>query len=513
MLEPVVQSTKVTEIGFYHTILKLDEDGDRRRYHEFICSCGEVKEKLFNFRALHECEKCKNKFFQYLDDNDVKNQKMIQTSDFELLSKTDTGFVLKRTNITIQIIDKRIVLNKRNLEREIHYDMIARTLKVYRKGVLEFYSENGQTNDNSGNSSKSQLHKSSILIARGVADRNILNLISTEKNKYLIEHSYNRLSSNEQFLTGLNELNNPNKNWLQVLHNAGYKNPHRLQKGSRFSRATETHLELNFDASTPAKILILPKSLVGFMKDENLDYNHLNELRDFSKYFKNNNLLIELLGIAEDESTVKKFIDCLNDIKELTDVYGYSNIKKLVLYIMREVRMYQGIDNALDATSYLRDYNRMSETLNVDIEKYPKSLKRSHDLVMINYNAINQDERAKIEFAKVVERSNYSDLEFIPKKKDLDFAIVIPKEPKELVNEGSALSHCVGSYVKDVCSGRCQIVFLRRKDDIKKPLATVEIRGNQIRQASTKLNRKLSDEQNEFVKVWAKEKNLSVNYY
>ena len=44
----------------------------------------------------------------------------------------------------------------------------------------------------------------------------------------------------------------------------------------------------------------------------------------------------------------------------------------------------------------------------------------------------------------------------------------------ELIDEGNALNHCVGSYVDSYANGRTDILFLRRAEEPDKPWRTIE---------------------------------------
>ena len=50
----------------------------------------------------------------------------------------------------------------------------------------------------------------------------------------------------------------------------------------------------------------------------------------------------------------------------------------------------------------------------------------------------------------------------------------------EIVEEGKALSHCVGRYAKDHAEGRTCILFIRKIEDPDKPFFTVEVKENRI---------------------------------
>src|SRR5690606_28245488 len=126
----------------------------------------------------------------------------------------------------------------------------------------------------------------------------------------------------------------------------------------------------------------------------------------------------------------------------------------------------------------LRDYLRMSEELGRKIEKYPKSLKREHDIVMMNYS-VRRDEIKNKQFIKKVTEEEYKSLEY----KSGTYSVIAPVEMQDLINEGNELSHCISSYVDRVIKHDCKILFLRNTKEIDKPLVSLEIINNNIRQA------------------------------
>lgn len=56
--------------------------------------------------------------------------------------------------------------------------------------------------------------------------------------------------------------------------------------------------------------------------------------------------------------------------------------------------------------------------------------------------------------------------------------IVLPTSGTDLIQEGKALHHCVGSYVNKVVNGDCAIVFVRKRDNPTVPYITCEILPN-----------------------------------
>ena len=98
---------------------------------------------------------------------------------------------------------------------------------------------------------------------------------------------------------------------------------------------------------------------------------------------------------------------------------------------------------------------------------------------------------------------------------DEDFIVRLPRSADEIVEEGSKMHHCVGTYIKQVVSGRTIILFLRRKSDIDKEYVTIEMTNDGIlRQLKCKNNAVLSSASTlKFVEKWIKAKKLGVDTY
>ena len=85
-----------------------------------------------------------------------------------------------------------------------------------------------------------------------------------------------------------------------------------------------------------------------------------------------------------------------------------------------------------------------------------------------------------------------------------ELQIVYPKRTNDLVAEGRALHHCVGSYIDRVVEGRCLIVFVRRIEEPKKPYVTVEVRNGKIAQIHGDHNSAPTEEVKKFVDLWSR---------
>ena len=145
------------------------------------------------------------------------------------------------------------------------------------------------------------------------------------------------------------------------------------------------------------------------------------------------------------------------------------------------------------------DYLRMLKRLEVDFGDrralFPNSLKREHDKASRKVSIL-RDEVECEKFNKKVSSEKYKALEYSGR----DYSVIIPKSPEDLFEEGRKLNHCVGTYVGTVASGYSKIVFVRQKGELEKPLATMEIRGNEIIQIKGFSNARPSNKVMDFVK-------------
>lgn len=56
-----------------------------------------------------------------------------------------------------------------------------------------------------------------------------------------------------------------------------------------------------------------------------------------------------------------------------------------------------------------------------------------------------------------------------------NFAVVVPKTPKDIIKEGADMHHCVGGYVDEVVDNKTYIVFVRYKDTPDKCYLTCQV--------------------------------------
>ena len=88
-----------------------------------------------------------------------------------------------------------------------------------------------------------------------------------------------------------------------------------------------------------------------------------------------------------------------------------------------------------------------------------------------------------------------------------EFEIIVPREPKDIINEGASLNHCVGGYLESVASGYKTILFLRRVSEPDKSFYTIEVGNSNIIQIHGNHNKWLGNnpEAIQFVIDWLKD--------
>ena len=156
-----------------------------------------------------------------------------------------------------------------------------------------------------------------------------------------------------------------------------------------------------------------------------------------------------------------------------------------------------------DVASEYRDYLRMCAEQGYDMKNsfvlYPKDLQESHDREARRIR-LKEDAKTRRAF-KAVCRKLKGKMGF-----EMDgMKVMVPLVPKDLVSEGHALHHCVGSYVGCMAKGECAILFLRRCAEEGKPFYTIEVRDGEVAQVRGMRNCGPTPEVSRFMKRWKEE--------
>ena len=155
-----------------------------------------------------------------------------------------------------------------------------------------------------------------------------------------------------------------------------------------------------------------------------------------------------------------------------------------------------------EAISTYSDYLQMCQGQNYDMKSsqalFPKHCNEAHD-ELSRYIKKCRDEQTKRAFREVYE--NLAEKTNLTSKK---LQIVCPKQTDDLITEGQALHHCVGTYIDRVAAKKCLIVFVRRVEEPEKPFVTVEVSNGKIVQIRGERNSDPTEEVKKFVDLWSR---------
>lgn len=464
-----------------------------------VCNCGqhEIGDRPHS-NDRFQCKNCGNQLFIKAPTDAVGKRFVIPY--LEAVRKDNRGFKVVRTNLSVTYDGFEVTPIQENLQRTMEYDIVDKVLKIWRGDELEYDYQESKANSSSVNSRFFTL----------LDEKVFLDFVSTEVTRELYEIAHGLCRTwrkKDNIVSGLYQFFEKYQ-WLQILACAGIPEVERFYTSYGYYGSGA---QMDTTKTKPHEILGVPKFMMPYIRqDTTINRHTIGEIRKALKSVDGNKFR-EILDIVKDEGSIKDLANCLENIMQIHIDYEYKNLKQLILYLFRGVRLTQGISKANEATTLLRDYIRMSRALGLEYEKYPKSLKKVHDVAQLNYNVINQSDKQKELFKLSVEKKSYQALEYIDEKQE--YAIILPKTPQDIIDEGNELSHCVASYVNDVNNDKCKIVFLRDIEQQDAPLVTIEVRGYNIRQARGQGNRLVSPEQKEFIKKWAEERKLFEAYY
>ncbi len=229
--------------------------------------------------------------------------------------------------------------------------------------------------------------------------------------------------------------------------------------------------------------------------------DYIEAKKFFMKYPELQALTVAVKDYAPDleEYYYERFITNNSDFFSIMiKTYNYD-CKRLIKYLFEDLK-WQGIKiasvssarydyNTRQIFTLVEDYARMSFALkgNRNFDKYPRTLKTSHDIVAMNYNAMKDEKKVDI-FKTVVSDKEYIKFKSWEDKKKL-WVVVTPTVPNDLVDEGTQQHHCVASYVDNVIDRTSIILFFRKKEEPEESVLTVEIKNGEIYQVKGLMNR------------------------
>ena len=198
---------------------------------------------------------------------------------------------------------------------------------------------------------------------------------------------------------------------------------------------------------------------------------------------------------------------CLGE-EDVLDLVGRGPVGKSLRYLLRQIER-AGVEpededpdpNGVIDVSILLDYWRMAELVGRDLRdpavRWPENLLEAHDR-MSAAAAQFEAQEAAVKFR--IRRKQLARYAFQWR------GVLIRRaaRQRELVEEGEALKHCVGTYAKDHANGKTAIFFVRRAKEPKKSYYTLELDEGKltVRQNRGRRNCARTKEVEEFEAVW-----------
>lgn len=194
----------------------------------------------------------------------------------------------------------------------------------------------------------------------------------------------------------------------------------------------------------------------------------------------------------------------------LQSILSLSQMRKADRYIQAQLEKGNknagcsyGIGTSGMVISTWRDYIADCKTLQWNLADesilFPKDLHKAHQntIKQVKIKANEQLNGAFTQKAKELAKYTF----------EFNGLLIRPvKSPKELIAEGSALHHCVGTYAERHAKGQCAIFLIRKTDKPDKPYFTLELLRDRIIQTRGKNNCNPGKDVAEFLEAWTAEK-------
>lgn len=230
-------------------------------------------------------------------------------------------------------------------------------------------------------------------------------------------------------------------------------------------------------------------------------FDIIEKAKYWDEEFEFNHIEIGGYGGKVFSSTLQAYLRN-NNFYRNSKFYQFYTFGKFMDYVCEEA-VNQGFKTLNSFMGELRDYLDMCISMDIKPTLYSSYLKQTHDITSRNYEVkLTEEQDEMFENA-------YKDFKpFVTE--DKTYSIVRPKNADDVKHEGSALNHCVYSYLSKIIKRNCLIVFLRKTKDTDKPLVTIEIENEAIVQARGASNRSITEDEYKAICEYAKKNKLKV---
>lgn len=242
------------------------------------------------------------------------------------------------------------------------------------------------------------------------------------------------------------------------------------------------------------------------------------QLQEYYETFECNT---ELLKQANRKVSLHKLVKYISEESErypLGDKGGCWQYSYMRYKEREDPRIERKRNMAKDWLEYLGWCKKLNYDLDNMFIYMPTNFKKVHDRTYKEYQeqqdriAAEERKRREREAAKRMKRIKQAMEDIFNKNAGVDaFAIIgkglmlmVPKSADEIKAEGTALHHCVGTYVERVAKGETMILFVRKVDAPDEPYYTLEWNGSKVIQCRGFKNCDMTPEVKAFVNVFEK---------
>lgn len=216
--------------------------------------------------------------------------------------------------------------------------------------------------------------------------------------------------------------------------------------------------------------------------------------------------LWQTYGGSMTDTEMQTVLQAKLNMQLLAGAMPYAKIGKILKYIQKQTekrneRPNQRTHTEEETARTYRDYLQECEQLRLDLRDkeilFPKDLEAAHDRTMEQVR-FEQNKADQEKFQKAVNK-----LEKFAWQMGA-YLIRPAREQTELTEEGKALHHCVGGYIKRMADGKTAIFFLRKAAEPDKPFYTLELQNKRVIQCRTEHNASYDREPDvkNFVDMW-----------
>lgn len=198
---------------------------------------------------------------------------------------------------------------------------------------------------------------------------------------------------------------------------------------------------IDFNERKPHKMLAITKpELRAF---ENLSW----DIDEFQEYVR----VKERVSVSKYAEIVNKYgqVQTVRYFKESLFFPSFITFEKIQNYLIKQNR------NDREGMEMFLDYFAALENPQTSEVVFPPNLQQAHD----NQTKCKEyAKNSKYIDAFIFVKEKYSELEW----NDGKYCVILPSSPKELIDEGDTLRHCVGNYCETHSKGKRIILFVRK---------------------------------------------------